>query len=763
MFQNISDNNTFEEDGEIRENRINLLFKELFKPRNCIIYILTFLLSMVEIRSQIFPFGLAVVAACLGSTIPIFMVYIVSLISVAIFHSGIGFSNYFYTSLIFFLIVFIFKPKIATDDRNEVFKVGTRLFFAILIYTIVQNMRGSFSSLNIFLGFIIALITYMFYKIFVNGIVVIRDFKTKKDAFTVEEIIAASIIFAIAVSSIKDIVIFDYSISYVLISVLVIYIGLRYGIGFGGITGLAIGASLTLISDIELFQILIFILTGIVAGILAHIVMPEKFKIKLFNSEILLGNTGERRLNYYEEIKEKINAVAQTITDMNNNFFIKNSEEDDKLNKEVYIDNFLSLLENYTENIFYEDLIKNENLIGDFFDCLAKEDVITENAMIDIFKKYNNYILLRDQKLKNDLQEIIKVANRTYRELQINSVKVKVKKEEAEKLENELKNVTNIITNIPKDENELKKYEKKEKEIYTLLKGKMYPIKNVVVDMCKNGKYIVTLNFEYQEDNIKEKSKIENIENLISKSLKVTCAFQKDKKSSPLGEYTQIYSAEDKFALQVGINKISKDGSGKVSGDSNLQIRLNDGKYLLAISDGMGSGEKARRASKFVINNLSNLLSKGFEQDETIKLINSELNFNKDNEMYASLDMSVLDLYRGSLLISKNGACNTYIKSQKSVTVYKGKNLPIGILQEAGLESQEVELHEGDIILMCSDGLLDAKAEKHGDWVEEFLKNVTTNGVQKIADLITSEAIDNSFGSPKDDITVIVAKIIKKK
>lgn len=160
--------NTLEEEDEIKENRINLLFKEVFKPRNCVIYILTFLLSMVEIRNNMLPFGLAIIAACLGSTIPIFMVYIVSIISVAIFHSGTGFSNYFYTSLLFFLLIFFFKPKIATEDRNEVFKLGTRLFFACFIQCIIQNIRGTFSTANVFLGLIVSLITYTFYKIFVN-------------------------------------------------------------------------------------------------------------------------------------------------------------------------------------------------------------------------------------------------------------------------------------------------------------------------------------------------------------------------------------------------------------------------------------------------------------------------------------------------------------------------------------------------------------------------------------------------------------------
>ena len=764
MFQNVTNNVAQEDDDEIRENRINLLLKELFSPKNWLIYILTFLLSMIKIKTGVLPFGLAIVGACLGSTIPIFMVYIISIISVAVFHGGSDLADYFYTSLIFFATLIMFKPKISTDDRNEVFKVGTKLFLASFIYLMIKSIRTSFEAYDVFIGFIISSLIYVFYKIFVNGIVVIKDHGAKR-AFTVEEIIGAVIIFTMAILVFKDVKIFEQSISNVLAVVLIVIIGCKSGTLVGFTTALSVGTVLNLFGNLDSFQLIIFTLIGIVSGIFSKFI-PSRFKFdieKIFPKENLLANSGEHRLNYYEEIKEKINAVAQTISDMNNNFFINNQQDSDDLNKEVYIDNFLDLIENYPQNIFYDDLINNNFIIGDFFDYLEKDDIITEKEMLEVFKSYSNYILLRDQKLKEDFQEIIKIANRCYRELQINSVKVKLKKEEANKLEKELKNVSKIITDISKPEENVENKVIKEKEIMALLKGKAYPIKKVKVNICKNGKYIITLKLDNKNNELKNRDKITNIENLISKSINMKCSFEKDKKDLEKNEYYQVYSSDDKFSLQVGSYKISKNGDGTVSGDSNLQMRLTDGKYLLAISDGMGSGEKAKKASKFVINSLNTLLSKGFEQEETIKLINSELNFNKDSEMYATVDMAVLDLFKGNLLLSKNGACNTYIKTKKGVNIFKGENLPVGIVDETSLDVQETELNDGDIILMCSDGLLECGIESKSDWVQEFLGNINVTNVQKIADLIVNEAVDNCYGIPKDDITVIVAKIVKKR
>ena len=219
--------------------------------------------------------------------------------------------------------------------------------------------------------------------------------------------------------------------------------------------------------------------------------------------------------------------------------------------------------------------------------------------------------------------------------------------------------------------------------------------------------------------------------------------------------------SKDKHNLQIGIAKSTKEGS-PVSGDTSTQIRLEDGKYLIALSDGMGSGPEARKSSKIAIKMLERLLTSGFKKDTSIKLINSTLaSTMKEEDMYATLDIAILDLYAENMEFMKNGACPTFVKRNKEVQLLKSISMPTGILENIDLILYDKDIQKGDIIVMCSDGIIESNKEYQNKelWLKYLLEEITSDDVQKIADIIISEAIDNDFGKEKDDMTVIVAKV----
>lgn len=197
-----------------------------------------------------------------------------------------------------------------------------------------------------------------------------------------------------------------------------------------------------------------------------------------------------------------------------------------------------------------------------------------------------------------------------------------------------------------------------------------------------------------------------------------------------------------------------------ISGDSILQTKLKDGKYLLAISDGKGSGPEARKSSQIAIKMLERLLSSGFDKDTSIDLINSTI-LNANEDIFATLDIAIVDLYKGNIEFIKNGACPTYIKNKKKVQIIKSLSLPAGLLDKINLTTYDKEMEKDDYIVMCSDGILDSNIEYKNKelWLKYLLEDIETENTQKIADIILNEAIDNNYGVAKDDMSIIVCHI----
>lgn len=801
MFQNITEE---VQEEKVKNNiKIGKILKELFTFQNIFIYILTFFMSTLSIKQDIIPFGLAMVAACIGSTIPIFGVYVVALVGTFVGNGFSALSNFIAVSVMYLVLVLIFKSKVAVDERNEIIKTGGKLFIACMIVELVKNIKGVFLLYDLFIGTISSALVYVFYKIFVNGLIVIKDFRIKK-AFTIEELVASAIMIAITSLAFNELNIFSVNLSNVIIIFMIMVLGWKNGMMVGGTCGIAIGLVVSFSADTSFMEILMFAISGAFSGLLNKfgkvgvvigfvlgnvaltyttngnalvisyfreifiasmglLFIPNNIELEvedLIGNKKLLSDIGETRLNKADlEISNKL----KTVSDM---FYeVMNSKEKEAGEfKEEFTEVFLDNLEEKKNNIFYEEISNEKNgIVSDIYESIEENEIIVDNDLVNILTNHNNYIFMQDIAIKNDLQEIIKIANRSYKMVQIRIAKDQERNKNIKVMTNHLKEATKIIDDcakkiVDKPENA---FSKKEKEIELLLKSKKLEINQCSVKVLKNGKYIISLEIPNDQNRFKDREVVINIGDIISKSLGTKVVFQREK---PLDEekIIQMYASEDKYVLQVGSSKINKENEN-VSGDCNLQARLDDGKYILAIADGMGSGKEARESSKFAIKMIKKLLSSGFEKEESLGLINSSLELNTSNETYTSLDLSILDLYTGQAEIIKSGACNTYIKNKKNIRKVSLESLPVGITERAELQSKTITVEEGDILLMCSDGVLDSKNEIKKDWIEEFLRNVSTNNVQKLADFILAEAIDNSYGIAKDDMTVIVCKIVKKK
>ena len=126
MFQNISrdlnsDGNNYEEN----DKKVNIkdVIKKLFAKENLVLYVITFLISMVGFSENSLilsfaPFGLAIIAGALSNNRPIGVMYVLSLIGTFISFGLTNLLVYFLTSLVFFIAILIRRPRIQ-ENVNE--------------------------------------------------------------------------------------------------------------------------------------------------------------------------------------------------------------------------------------------------------------------------------------------------------------------------------------------------------------------------------------------------------------------------------------------------------------------------------------------------------------------------------------------------------------------------------------------------------------------------------------------------------------------
>jgi len=221
------------------------------------------------------------------------------------------------------------------------------------------------------------------------------------------------------------------------------------------------------------------------------------------------------------------------------------------------------------------------------------------------------------------------------------------------------------------------------------------------------------------------------------------------------------YLEKEKFYIHSGVAKTNK-GYADQSGDSFSLVQLRDGRLIAALSDGMGSGEKAKEGSEAAIELLEELMEKGFKKDIAIKLINSALLLKSNDEFFSTLDICVVDLNTGLAEFMKIGASASYLLRDGKAQAIGSWTLPVGILETVEIDTCERYITHGDIVIMMTDGVADSVKSGDDTWLHRILENLPTKNPQDIADHILAEAKRNHGHDIKDDMTVLALRILNR-
>ena len=231
----------------------------------------------------------------------------------------------------------------------------------------------------------------------------------------------------------------------------------------------------------------------------------------------------------------------------------------------------------------------------------------------------------------------------------------------------------------------------------------------------------------------------------------------KDKLSYDREKSCLIFSSPPRLDAAFGVAYAIKSGES-VSGDTHSVIKINEHSFLMALSDGMGSGKYAKKVSATAISLIEAFYRAEMPEGTVLNTINKLLSFNRD-ERFTCIDIAAINLSSGMADFVKIGSPAGIIVREGEIKVLESQSLPLGILENLRPTVCTEQLRSGDIVVFMSDGITSSFSSSTE--LYEFLQGLKPLNPQNLADTILCEAKSRTK-TVSDDMTVLCTRIFEK-
>ncbi|MBU5257277.1 stage II sporulation protein E [Tissierella praeacuta] len=748
-----------------------------------IIMIMGFFLARVNILNKLTPFGFAFLASYLimkNLNIHLLIAVIVGTLSL----QGIKGISYISSYILIYTFFTVFK-------KEKTYSLLKAAVVSAFIFTGFRSLGILFSN-TIFI--------YDLFMIIFEGVVVFTMIYIFSFSIPIEEIrganlnnekmICSFITLALTLAGIKNISVMGVEVKNLVCIAVILHLSYNYGAFLGGTIGIILGM-VTYISHPEMpFIIGIFGITGLLAGIfkdlgifgsvlgfflgngiisfyinglgtsflnfkeiilasLFFLITAEKMNFEI--SELLTVDFDLKK-EYAEKkdevVVKKLNRMSELFNNLSSTFKESAEEKDFYFTNEVYsmVDGIAnnictncSKYEECWEKNYYKSYQNFFNLVG-----LVEMNGI-DNEMV--YSEANSFCI-RGREIIETIDRAVERSTLNYNwQLRLRESRILL----SEQLEGISKAIEDMTANLYTNSTFNKEIEE---GLYKDLKNNRIDIKDISVLQMGEEDFEIYIDLNTPMD-------VNNrLETIISQSLGFSVASDTS--------FNSISSRKQRFKLLKSnrfsaITKMATMGNSenKISGD-NFTFGEIDNIHYSALSDGMGIGRKANEESKVAISLLEKLMEANIDKDIILKTINSVLRTKSNDEIFTTLDLSFIDLYLGKLQMIKSGAPATFIKKRDRVEIINSRTLPVGILKEIDFNLYEEYIEDGDIIIMVSDGVLDANRyiDNSEAWLKDIITKIDSINPQVIANEIIKEA-SNVVLNTRDDMTVLVTKVWK--
>lgn len=393
-----------------------------------IFIISSILISFVNIKFNneniVIPISVAFVIAMIANDIPIGGVLVAEAITLGFRFGMGGFGIYIVEILMFVLSIFILKP-IEIKMDSEKYKLGKRVVIITIITSMLMYMKKyPFYAVCEFTIFSLCL-EYIFYKIFSNGINVIKNFGKSK-AYSEIEIISAGVFIAVAIIPLFAL---HEKIALMISGILIMadlwLVTSKLKLKYGMVASIVFCAIAFIMVDEPMRYFAYFIFIGLFSALFNRM---NKIVFFFMNS-LFIG------LAFYFNFKYKINLIVliEMLIGMMSLLFVRavkkvdyttdvkmlpeammeieEKQDVEKEKRKEKLSNFKIKVKNamsYNKtNILYDELYKNRNnILDDIFNVLDVSKSISDDEIIKILNDKKIYFAEENNEFDDEIQKM---------------------------------------------------------------------------------------------------------------------------------------------------------------------------------------------------------------------------------------------------------------------------------------------------------------------------------------------------------------------
>ncbi|PZE19217.1 stage II sporulation protein E [Paenibacillus xerothermodurans] len=770
------------------------------KKWSALLLVMAFLLGRAMILDQLAPFAIAFFGVIYFLRKELLLWTAICLIGGSLLSADPGHTGFMGTSMLVFILI---QKGVERFQRSDISYAPIIAFVSTFFVQLFADLvTVQLNWYTFMLTGVEALLSLILTHIFLQAIPVFT-LTRKNYSLKHEEVICLIILLASVMTGTVGWLVGPVTVEHVLSRYLILLFALVGGAPLGASVGVISGLIISLADSNAIYQMSLLAFAGLLAGLLKEGKKTAVSLGMLLGSSILsfyIGNQTDVIHSTWESLAAVLlffltpgsitQALAKHVPGTHENMksqhdYAKRVRDITATRVEQFSEVFRQLSRSFKQVTVDMHPIKKEEDVGHFMNAVAERSCSTCWKRIQCWDErfYQTYKFMTDMMTEVELHEavsrkdiqpqwkrlcvkpdqVLEVMKQQYDLYQHDQHWKKQIFDSRQLVSEQLSGVSQVMEDLAKEiKREGQELYLQEEQIRAGLEGLGLSIHSIDIINLDEGNVEIEIIHQYTKG-FDECRKI--IAPLLSDILGEHIAVKDEQMLERKEGYsTVVFGSAKEYEIETGIAAAAKGGD-LLSGDSFSTVELGNGKFAVALSDGMGNGERARAESSTALTILQQLLQSGMDERLAIKSVNSVLMLRSSDEMYATVDVALIDLYNANTTFLKIGSTPSFIKRGDEVFPITANNLPVGIVQDIDVDLVTLQLQPNDILIMMTDGIYDAPGHAVNKelWMKRMLSEIATDSPQQFADVLLERIVRHHHGEIHDDMTVVVARVDKYK